>query len=121
MAVDVDKNGYPTICGSTTSSDFGATWSESFLRRHEGFVIKIDWSGSGPLFSSYLGGTGSGDEEEMRGVKFEDKGSIVVCGVTNSTDFPGAAITDLPYKGGTTEGVVVQLKPDGSGPNIGVF
>ncbi|MFN8359274.1 MAG: SBBP repeat-containing protein [Candidatus Kapaibacterium sp.] len=115
LAVDVDKNGYAVICGSTTSTDFGATaYDQSLGGTKEGFVLKININGGPPLFSSYLGGTGSGDEEEMRSVKFDDKGSIVVCGVTNSTDFPGAAITDLPYKGGTSEGVVVQLKPDGS-------
>ncbi len=115
LAVDVDKNGFAAICGSTTSSDFGATtYDFSLGGMKEGFVMKININGGPPLFSSYLGGTGSGDEEEMRSVKFDDKGSIAVCGVTNSTDFPGAAITDLPYKGGTSEGVVVQLKPDGS-------
>ncbi|MFN8359273.1 MAG: T9SS type A sorting domain-containing protein [Candidatus Kapaibacterium sp.] len=122
LAVDVDIFGYAAVCGWTASTDFGANlFDQSLGGSKEGFAMKINTAGGSPIFTTYLGGSSAGDEEEMRGIKFDNNGSLVVCGMTNSADFPTGAINDLPFKGGPTDGVIIQLKPDGTSAEYMTF
>ncbi|MBK9247607.1 MAG: SBBP repeat-containing protein [Ignavibacteria bacterium] len=85
--VDVDQFGYAVICGNTQSSDIGANQFDQVLSSNtDGFALRINITGGGPTFVTYLGG--SGDIEYMTNIKYLDQtGAMVVCGYTNSADF----------------------------------
>ncbi|MFN8359275.1 MAG: T9SS type A sorting domain-containing protein [Candidatus Kapaibacterium sp.] len=122
-AVDVDVFGNAVVCGWTKSTDIGASQFDLSLGGTvEGFALRIFTTGGPPGFISYLGG--SGDEETMTGIKFlnpnENNSAIVVCGATNSADFPTGKVNDLPFNG-LSDGVVIQLKFDGTSADYMTF
>ena len=50
-------------------------------------------------FSTYLGGTG---QELLTDVSVDGNGRVLVCGITNSTDYPLSSAFQSTYAGGTT-------------------
>jgi uncharacterized protein (TIGR03437 family) len=100
LAVDTIGNVYAT--GATTSTDFPVT-SGAYQARYRGpnvlpglvdqligdaFALKLNTSGTGLVFSTYLGGRG--DDWGM-GIALSGNGNPVVAGYTNSIDFPVTA------------------------------
>src|SRR6185312_9184185 len=86
----VDAAGNAYVAGSATSS-FAAT--AGALRRvsgsptgSTGFVLKLNASGSAPMFATFLGGTGGG--EDATAIAVDAKGDAYVGGWTASNDFP---------------------------------
>jgi hypothetical protein len=97
--------GYPTTPGAfdTTSSAFG-----------DGFVTKLDPTGSSLVWSTYLGGDGA---EFPEAVDVDPQGLVTVGGETNSIDFPttpGAYMPTYPGDVGHKNIFVTRLTPDGS-------
>ena len=101
LAVDPAGNAYVT--GLTISPDFpitpGALQSEfrggqeSFCTWGDAFITKLNPSGTGLVYSTFLGGA---DGQVGFGVTVDTAGNAYVSGVTASTDFPvtpGAAQT----------------------------
>ena len=88
IAVDSAENVYVT--GRTESSDFPMVNAAqpspggSFLNQ-DGFVTKINSTGSGLIYSTYLGGSGF---DFTRGIAVTLNGNACVVGGTTSTDFP---------------------------------
>lgn len=99
------------IFGSTTSADFPvlnpyqATWSGG----QDYTVTKFALDGSGPLFSTYLGGTGT---DTASGIAVDSVGNIYISGQTKSTDFPTVRAIQ-PVFGGDKDGTVTKLGADG--------
>ena len=89
--IAVDSSGDAYVVGNTTSSDFPtakpiqATNRASPNARHSAFVAKLNASGTGLLYSTYLGGSG---ENWAYGIAVDSYGSAYVTGSTLSTDFP---------------------------------
>jgi hypothetical protein len=88
-AIAVDGAGNAYVAGSATSS-FAAT--AGALRRvsgnpngSTGFVLKLNASGSAPVFATFLGGTGGDD---ATAIAVDAKGDAYVGGWTTSNDFP---------------------------------
>jgi Bacterial Ig-like domain (group 1)/Beta-propeller repeat len=89
IAVGADGSVY--VAGKTKSTNFPTTAgaiqpaADSLA---EGFVAKLDASGSTLAYSSYLGGTGA---DEITGLALDANGSVYVSGTTGSLDFPTTA------------------------------
>ncbi len=99
----VDASGNATITGLTYATDFPAVNAiQSKLGgSSDTFVTTFNATGSGLLFSTYLGG--SSDDWAM-GIAEDSVGNVYVTGFTGSTNFPttsGAYQTSLssPYTG----------------------
>ena len=86
----VDSFGSAYVSGPTESTNFPTV--NAFQPGHAGgrlvdiSVTKLSPSGSGLIYSSYLGGTG--DEYEYDGIAVDFSGNAYVTGSTNSLDFP---------------------------------
>lgn len=88
-AISVDDEGCIIITGYTYSSDFpvtaGAYCSTGPGGSCDAFVLKLDPSGTGLAFSTFLGGS---DFEYPSDVLVDGSGNVLVTGHTKSTDFP---------------------------------
>ena len=89
--IAVDGAGSAYVTGYTGSSDFPTT-ADAFDTTLDGpddaFVTKLDASGAGLVYSSYLGGS---DGDYGYGIALDAAGSAYVTGYTISSDFPTTA------------------------------
>jgi hypothetical protein len=114
IAVDGSGNAYVT--GYTESPDYDVT-PGAFQTTHRGrsydiFVTKLDASGSGLVYSTYLGGS---DDDWGYGIAIDGSGNAYVTGGTGSPDYdvtPGAFQTT--YGGGFNDVFVTKLDASGS-------
>jgi len=84
-----DETGYAFVIGNTGSSDFPTIFG-SYDSTYNGgftdvFVTKFNTSGSGLVFSTFLGG--SGDDNGL-GIALDNTGNVYLTGWTDSDDFP---------------------------------
>lgn len=91
----VDASGNAYVTGRTRSTDFPTVNpSKAYLGGYlDAFVAKLDSSGTAPIYSTYLGGSG---EDEGAGIAVDAAGNAFVTGGTHSDDFP----TSNPYQEG---------------------
>ncbi|HLQ36211.1 MAG TPA: SBBP repeat-containing protein, partial [Planctomycetota bacterium] len=68
--------------------------------QRDGFIAKMREDGTGLLYATYLGGSGS---EEVRGIAVDPGGGVAAVGWTLSTDFPVTAGAVQPTFGGTSQ------------------
>src|SRR5438552_102423 len=122
FAIAVDTAGTAYVTGRTFSIDFPTTQGafQTTLVGFHGvvFVTKLNPTGSGLVYSTYLGGTTA---DQATGIALDTAGNAYVTGQTNSVDFPttpGAYQTTL---GGSNDvlifqgdAFVVKLDPTGS-------
>ena len=93
--IAVDPTGSAHVAGSTRSGDFPAT-ADAFQPTLTGaagtdaFLTKLNTTGSGLLYSSYLGGSGvSGQRDEALAIALDVLGDAYITGWTNaSVGFP---------------------------------
>jgi hypothetical protein len=80
-------DGYPYLAGNTRSSDFPVTVGiiDTLLSDTDAFITKMTSDLSNLEFSTFLGGS---DYEEIEAFNFDDRGNIIVGGMTSSKDFP---------------------------------
>src|SRR3989475_4382590 len=117
-AIAVDPSGNAYVTGETLSSNF-PTIAGAFDTSFNGggvfgdaFVTKVNPTGSGLVYSTYLGGIG---DDQGLGIAVDGSGNAYVTGRTRSTDFPvtrGAFQTS--YGGGDDRRFVFQLNSTGS-------
>lgn len=111
-SVRVDGSGNAVVRGFSFSTDFplvNAAQSQ-FGGDRDSVVFKINASGTGFVFSTFLGG--SGFEDCYTGLDVDAAGNIYVSGCTTSTDFPTMNAYDTTI-GGTQDGYIVKYRPDG--------
>lgn len=112
--ITVDNSGNAYITGVTGSTDFpttGGTLDISFNGGYDVFVTKLNASGTGLVYSTYLGG-GIGDYS--RSIAVDSSGNAYITGFTNSSDFPttpGAFDTTI---NGEYDSFVTKLNANGS-------
>jgi hypothetical protein len=118
IAIDADSNIY--FCGSVQSVDapipttpgaFLETFSPT--RLPQGYVAKMNGTGTQVLWATYLGGDESSDT--VWGIAVDAARAVYVAGQTGSNDFPvtpGAFATTIKGQG---DGFVTKLLPDASG------
>lgn len=86
--VAVDSSGFAYLTGNTSSTNFPMTNQIGTARV---FVSKIDPSGSTLVYSTLIGGNGTGDSG--LGIAVDASGNAYVTGQTFATNFPTTAAT----------------------------
>ncbi|HET9492694.1 MAG TPA: SBBP repeat-containing protein, partial [Chloroflexia bacterium] len=114
--VDVDPSGYVYVVGVTRSTNFplenplqaqhgGGQW--------DGFVTKMNPSGSALVYSTYLGGSAPyGDF--ANGIKTDADGNAYIYGATYSTNFPTHNAFQPQHGGGGTDTTLTKFDPAGN-------
>jgi len=117
VAVDAAFNAY--VAGTTASTNFpttaGALQTSLKGTTTNVFITKFNSTGTGVLFSTYLGSTGT---DSAAGIAVDSGFNAYVAGTTNATDFPiitAKAVPDTPATAGTNHVFVSELNPSGSG------
>lgn len=109
-SIAVDGAGTCTVVGMTLSTNFPN--QSAFQSRHgggefDGFVTRLNATGSGLVYSTFLGGN---DYDEVFDVVLGADGSAHLSGATESANFPVASPVQANYRGG--DGVFL-LRPTG--------
>ncbi|HEU4399051.1 MAG TPA: SBBP repeat-containing protein [Actinomycetota bacterium] len=113
---DIDRAGNFYVTGITFSPDFPTTRG-AFQPTFGGgdadaFVTKLNRSGSGLVWSTYLGGDGF---DVAIGLDVDRRGNVVVTGETDSAGFPTTPGAFQPaFAGGPTDAFVTKLNAKGS-------
>jgi hypothetical protein len=114
--VAIDETGNAYVTGDTTSTDFpttaGAVQTTS-AGDIDAFVTKLNATGSGLVYSTYLGGSSL---DAGTGIAVDGGGNASVAGFTLSTNFPTTAgAVQTTYGGGMADAFVTRLNATGSG------
>jgi hypothetical protein len=112
IAVDPSGNAYLT--GSTNSTDFPTTagaFQTAFGGSQDGFVTKLNPTGTALIYSTYLGGS---DLDLGSGIAVDSSGNASLTGLTNSTNFPTTAGAFQTTSGGGLDAFVTKLNPTGT-------
>ncbi|MFB3896150.1 MAG: SBBP repeat-containing protein [bacterium] len=89
--IALDTSGQTYITGYTIAPNFPTTsnaYDTSSNGGYDVFVTKLNPSGSGLLYSSYLGGIGT---DISQGIALDTGGKVYITGYTQSTNFPVTA------------------------------
>ncbi|MCC7431762.1 SBBP repeat-containing protein [bacterium] len=120
LAVDGSGNAY--IGGQTNSTDFPTTagaYDTSLGGSYDAFVSKLNSTGTGLSYSTYLGGSGS---EEARALVVDSSGNPYIGGYTESGNFPTTyGAFDTSHNGGTYDAFVCKLNSTGTGLSYSSF
>ena len=119
-SIVLDVSGSAYVTGYTGSLDFPTTpgaFDISDNGGHDAFVTKLSPTGSGLLYSTYLGG---GNSDGGASITVDAFGGTYVTGYTESSDFPTTpGAFDTTYNGGlgaqAYDAFVAKLNPTGSG------
>ena len=88
--IAVDGSGSVYVAGGTYSPNFPLVAPIQAINggSQDAFVTKLSSSGSAILYSTYLGGNGTGTPEQANALAVDSGGNAYVTGVTNSSNFP---------------------------------
>jgi len=124
QSIAVDNIGNAYIAGYTWSPDFPTTakaFQPTFsgsATLSNGFVTKLNPTGTAQLYSTYLGGSGSAaGGDYANSIAIDSTGNAYIAGTTGSTNFP---VTDGAFQSSnhgapsTTNGFVTELNSAGS-------
>jgi hypothetical protein len=86
-AIAVDSDGSVYLGGTTNSTDFPRVKAAqpAHAGNLDGFVARLNASGTDLLFSSYLGGFGP---DQPRALELDPEGGAIIGGLTSSQNFP---------------------------------
>jgi hypothetical protein len=110
-AIALDSSGNAYIAGYTGALDFPAVNAASagLAGLYDGFISKINSTGTALIYSTYIGGSGY---DYLQGVAVDSTGAAWVVGYTQSNDFP--VINPVQNNlSGLQDAVVVKLNPSG--------
>jgi len=120
-AIAVDAAGDAYLTGATASANFPTT-TNAFSRTsasggagtNDAFVAELNPTGSGLIYSTYLGG---GNDDFGEGIARDGAGNVYVAGQTTSVDFPitNALQTANRTTGGAGTAFVASISPTLSG------
>ena len=127
--IAVDNSGSAYVTGKATSSDFPVT-TGAFQTVNNGaangtynaFVTKLNASGSGLVYSTFVGGSGGGSAggggDYANGIAIDTAGDAYITGAAVSLNFP---TTSNAFQGsnhapaGSSNAFVTEVNPSGSG------
>jgi hypothetical protein len=114
-AIAVDASGSAYVTGVTLSANFpttaGALNTTCNSPCDDAFVSKLNPSGTGLVYSTFLGGTGN-KYSVGSGIAVDLSGSAFVGGKTTFTNFP---VTSNVVQSSAGPGFILKLTPDGTG------
>jgi hypothetical protein len=119
QGIAVDSAGNAYVTGTTSSANFPITagafqtvcnGGSNCYPFGDGFVAKLDPSGSSLVYSTYLGGS---FEDFCTGIAVDTSGNAYIIGTTGSLDFPTKNALQ-PSSGGNGDSFVAKLNPAGS-------
>lgn len=119
MAIAVDSSGRAYVTGETFSADFPVT-ANAFQRTNQGddaFVTRLNASGSGLSYSTFLGGS---QQERGTSIAVNSLGQAHVTGVTLSAEFPVKNALQSQYRG-NGDVFVTKFFATGSGLHYSTF
>jgi len=110
--IAVDSMGSAYAAGQTASTDFPtlSAFQNSYKGDYDVFVTKFSPAGNTLVYSTYLGGSGNDDPEE---IAVDGAFSAYVAGATTSPDFPVASAYQSTLKG-SQNAFVTKLSPAGN-------
>ncbi len=113
VGVALDAAGSAYVAGWTYSTDLPTVspFQAALRGTQDAFVLKLSPTGNALVYSTYLGG---GRTEISTGIAVDGAGSAYVTGWTESTNFPRRRAYQNMYGGGTWDGFVTKLSPNGS-------
>jgi hypothetical protein len=88
LSVAVDSAGSAFVAGVTMGIDFPGAAPTAGTRGLEIFITKLNPTGTGILYTVYLGGTG---DDVPAGIALDNSGNVYLAGSTGSADFPVTA------------------------------
>ncbi|MEN3040157.1 MAG: SBBP repeat-containing protein [Bacteroidia bacterium] len=113
-AIAVDGNGSAYVTGYTQSSNYDTTpgvFQGTFAGGMDVFVTKLNASGSGLVYSTFLGGSGS---DQGQGIAVDGNGQVYVAGSTNSSNFHVSSNAFQGTLAGFFDAFVTKLNAGGS-------
>jgi hypothetical protein len=111
LAVALDPAGNVYLTGQTQSANFPLLHAlQTTGSQSDAFIVKLNAS-SQVLYSTYLGGTGSGTGT---GIAADAAGNAYVAGYTTAPDFPVTFSAYQPGNHGSYDAFVAKLSADGS-------
>ncbi|HJP91959.1 MAG TPA: SBBP repeat-containing protein [Pyrinomonadaceae bacterium] len=114
--IAVDTSGSAYVTGLTFSPNFPTTvdaFDTTFNSSADGFVTKLNPSGSAPLaYSTFLGGSAT---DVGNGIAVDTSGNAYVTGETLSSDFPTTVAAFDTTQNGATDAFVTKLSTITSG------
>ena len=115
FAIAIDSSGNAYITGSVFSASLPTTvgaFQTTFGGVYDAIVVKLNASGSGLIYSTYLGGSGLDTGE---GIALDGAGDAFVAGFTGSTNFPiTAGAAQSTYGGGSSDSFLTKLNALGN-------
>ncbi len=128
QAIAIDGSGAAYVTGPTVyDNPYGAfpTTSGAYQTSFQGgdpsdgWVTKLKPDGSGLVYSTFLGGSGS---DNPTGIAVDASGAAYVAGTTTSHDFPRSSNPlQSSYNGGSHDAFVTKLLPDGSNVSYSTY
>lgn len=117
--IALTTDGDPVVVGVTSSADFpvvsplDATYGGDSGTTHDGFVVRLRADGSGPVFSTYLGGE---EDDGAFTVCIASDGGILVTGQTSSAEFISEAAPIVGASSGPPyySSFLAELEPSGA-------
>ncbi|MCC6392275.1 MAG: SBBP repeat-containing protein [Bryobacterales bacterium] len=114
MAIAVDSSGSAYVAGSTYTATFTTTtgaFQRTYAGGTDGFVVKLNPTGSSQVYSTFLGGS---SEDQITGIRVDSSGAAYVAGFTSSTDFPVTAGAYRNANSGSTDAFVAKINSTGA-------
>lgn len=112
--VAVDGSGNAYIVGRIPSADLvtvGAIQPSYGGGGEDGYLTKIDSSGTSIVYSTYLGGSAA---DNAYGIAVDGSGNAFISGSTASSDFPTNAAFQPTFGGGTQDAFIAEIDAAGS-------
>lgn len=123
-AIALDASGDAFVAGGTASPNFPVT-SAPLQKGYAGgsldaFVFELSSSGGSPIYSTYLGGSGT-DVANGIALATDGSGDVFVVGRTTSTNFPTTSPAVQPSLVSTSDGFVTRLNPSSTSPKYSTY
>jgi hypothetical protein len=115
LSLTIDSFGCAYIAGYTSTTDYPTTTGAFQINyaggSHDGFITKLNQTGTDALYSSYLGGSGT---DQISGVVVDNNGNAFVTGSTASPNFPTTPGSFQPTQKKMNEAFITKFNNTGT-------